>query len=236
MSLTAPVIHSELGEEHTLVRHFNNLSLYGNLTLLTSSAIIQRVLSLSDGGGASVTYFYFDFRDENKKHLRNLLSSLLFQFASPSIPCCEILSHVYSAHGRGTRQPGDEDLMKCLTDILYAMSNRPIYIIVDALDESPTTSNERSPRELVLTLVTHLVNLHLPNLHICMTSRPETDILICLEPFTSRRISLQDQTGHKKAISKYINSEVSVIANENGWRKGDKKLAMETLSEKANGM
>ena len=210
--------------------------MYGSLTLSTSSAIIQRILSLSDGGRASVAYFYFDFRDEKKKHLCNLLPSLLFQFASLSIPCCETISRVYSAHGKGTRQPGDEDLMKCLTGMLSTMSHHPIYIIVDALDESPDTSGVQSPRELVLTFITHLVNLHLPNLHLCVTSRPEMDILIRLEPFTSQRISLQDQTGHKKAITKYINSEVSVIADESGWWKGDKKLVIKSLSEKADGM
>jgi hypothetical protein len=235
LSLTAPAIHSGLREEHILVRRFNDLSLHGSLTLLTSSAIIQHILSLSDGGRASVAYFYFDFRDENKKHLHNLLPSLLFQFAS-SIPCCEILSRVYSTHGNGTRQPGDEAPMKCLTDMLFAMNHHPIYIIVDALDESPSTSSERSPRELVLTLIAHLFNLRLPNLHMCMTSRLEMDILFCLEPFASHRISLQDQTGHKKGIAKYINSEVGIIADENRWQKNDKKPVIETLSEKADGM
>ncbi|KAF8263784.1 hypothetical protein EI94DRAFT_556301 [Lactarius quietus] len=65
------------------------------------SAIIQRILSLSDGGGAFVAYFYFDFRDDNKKHRHNILPSLLVQFAAYSIPCCDIMSHVYAAHGKG---------------------------------------------------------------------------------------------------------------------------------------
>jgi hypothetical protein len=203
---------------------------------LTSSAIIQHIISLSDGGRTSVTYFYFDFRDEKKKHLHNLLSSLIFQFAAHSTPCCDIISRVYSAHGKGTQQPSDKVMIKCLTDMLSAMTQHPIYIIVDALDECPNTSGVPSPRARVLRIIKDLVNLRLPNVHICVTSRPEMDIRNRLEPLASRCISLHDQASHKDDIDKYIGSEVTVIANDNRWREDDKKLVIKTLSEKADGM
>ena len=164
------VIHSGLREEHPLVRHLYILSLRGSLTFSISSAIIQRILSLSENGKAFVTYFYFDFRDENKKHRHNLLSSSLVQFAAHSIPCCDIISQVYSSHGKGTQQHSDEVLVKCLTSVLSATGQHPIYIIVDPLAESPNTSDVRSPRERVLNHINYLVNLRLPNLHICATS------------------------------------------------------------------
>jgi hypothetical protein len=236
LSLIFPTVHSRFGEEHPLVCHFSNLSLSRSSTFSNSSAIIQRILSLSDGGRASVAYFYFDFRDDNKKHLHNLLPSLLVQFAAHSTPCCEIISRVYSAHRKGTQQPSDDVLIKCLANMLSAMTQHPIYIIIDALDECPNTFGVRSPRERVLSLIKDLVNLRLPNLHICATSRPEADIRIRLEPLTSLRISLHDQPGHKEDIAKYIRSEVNVIANDKRWREDDKKLVIETLSEKADGM
>ena len=236
MSLTVPAIHSRLGEEHPLVRRFFSLSIHGSLTFLTSSAIIQRILSLSDGGRAFVAYFYFDFRDENKKHRHNLLPSLLVQFAAHSIPCCDIISRIYSTHGRGTQQPSDEVLINCLTDVLSAITQHPIYIVVDALDECPDTSGVESPRERVLSLITDLVELHLPHLHICVTSRPEIDIRNRLEPLTSLCISLQDQTNHQEDIAKYIRSEVDFIAKAERWREDDKGLVIATLTEKADGM
>src|ERR1700691_429222 len=101
-SLIPPTIDSWLGEERPLVRPFYNLSfLHRSLMSLTSSAIIQHILSPSLGGRASVAYFYFDFRDVDKKHLHNILPSLLFQFAAHSSPCCDLLSRVYSAHKDG---------------------------------------------------------------------------------------------------------------------------------------
>ena len=60
---------------------------------------------------AFVAYFYFDFRDDNKKHRHNLLPSLLVQLAALSKTYSDIVSHVYSAHGKGTQQPSDKDLM-----------------------------------------------------------------------------------------------------------------------------
>jgi hypothetical protein len=52
----------------------------------------------------------------------------------------------------------------------------PVYLILDALDECPNTSDTPTPREKVLRLVEDLVDLQLPNLRICLTSRPEVDI------------------------------------------------------------
>jgi hypothetical protein len=236
-SLIPPTIDSWLGEEHPLVRHFYNLS-FLHLMFSTSSAIIQHILSLSLGGRASVAYFYFDFRDVDKKHLHNLLPSLLFQFAAHSSPCCDILSRVYSAHKDGTQRPSDKDLMKCLTNILRvsASPQHPMYIILDALDECPDTSGVRSPRDHVLELVVDLVDLHLRNLHICVTSRPETGIRDCLELLTSYNVSLHEQIGQKEDIAKYIVSEVDFIAKKKRWRQDDKELVIETLSEKSDGM
>ncbi|KAF8264691.1 hypothetical protein EI94DRAFT_1437299, partial [Lactarius quietus] len=61
-------------------------------------AIIQHIITLRDAGSASVAYFYFDFRDEDKKHGRGLLASLLIQLSSRSEPCLNTLSCLYSNH------------------------------------------------------------------------------------------------------------------------------------------
>jgi hypothetical protein len=48
----------------------------------------------------------------------------------------------------------------------------PIYLIVDALDQCPNNPGMPASREEVLDLVNTLVSLRIPNLHICVTSRP----------------------------------------------------------------
>jgi hypothetical protein len=114
----------------------------------------------------------------------------------------------------------------------------PIYLIMDALDECSNASGIPSPRDQVLQLVKELVDLHAPNLHICVTSRPEVDIRDVLEPLTSRRVSLHDQSGQKEDIVDYVRSIVYSNAEPimRRWRKEDKDLVIEMLSEQADGM
>jgi hypothetical protein len=208
------------------------------LMSLVSSAIIQHILTLRDAGSASVAYFYFDFRDDDKKHRRNLLPSLLIQLSAWSEPCLNILSHLYSTYKAGKEQPSEHTLEQCLKDMLMALSQsqHPTYIILDALDECPNTSGIPTPREQVLVLVKDLVGLGLPNLHICVTSRPEIDIWATLEPLASYHLSLQDQPGQKRDITEYVSAVVQSDTKMTSWREDDRKLVIETLSEKADGM
>ena len=187
-----------------------------------------------------MAYFYFDFRDANKQRLRDLVPSLLTQLSSCSGPCCDILSDLYSAHDEGKNQPSDSNLTKCLKQMLtlLATDQRLTYLIIDALDESPNTSGIPSPRERVLCLVKELVELRLPNLRIYITSRPEIDIRDVLEPLTSLRVSLHDQSGQKQDIEDYVKSVVYSNSEPimKRWRTEDKELVVEVLSERADGM
>jgi hypothetical protein len=112
----------------------------------------------------------------------------------------------------------------------------PIYLVLDALDECPNNSGLPTAREEVLDLVNDLVTLSLPKLHICVTSRPEIDIQTVLEPLTSLRVSLHNQTGQKEDILDYVSSVVHSDKKMGRWREDDRMLVIETLSERADGM
>jgi hypothetical protein len=186
-----------------------------------------------------MAYFYFDFRDVKKQGLRDLLPSLLIQLSASSVPRYNILSDLYLAHGEGTSQPSDNNLVECLKTMLTLPEYRPpTYLIIDALDESPNTSGMPSPRDMVLHLLKELVELRLPDLHICVTSRPEIDIRDVLEPLTSLRVSLHDQTGQKEDIVEYVKSVVYSNSEPimRRWRTEDKELVIAVLSERADGM
>jgi hypothetical protein len=185
-----------------------------------------------------MAYFYFDFRDVNKQTLGNLLPSLLIQLSARSDSCFEILSQLYAGHDDGVRKPSDRAMIDCLKEMLSLEVQGPTYIIMDALDECPVASTiPPSPREEVLELVEELVSLHLPNLHICATSRPEHDIQTALEPFIELRpVSLHDETGQQKDIANYVAFFVDSNRRMQRWRKEDKDLVIKTLSEKADGM
>ncbi len=185
---------------------------------------------------ASLAYFYFDFRDEDKQNVRNFVTSLLVQLSAHSNSCCDILSRVYSEHGNGAQQPSNGVLTSCLKKMLTVAAEHPVYIIVDALDECPDSSGMPTQREAVLDLVEVLVRQHLPNLHICVTSRPEIDIKTRLEPLASTAVSLHDESGQKKYISDYMSSVMYSDRKLQRLRDEDKKLAVELLSERADGM
>ena len=189
-------------------------------------------------GDASMAYFYFDFRDVNKQDLRNLVSSPLTQLSARSPPRCDILSDLYSAHDEGKNQPSDSILVECLKKMLTLPDQHPIYLIIDALDESSSTSGIPSPREMVLLFLKDLVNLSLPNLHICVTSRPEIDIRNVLKTLNPRQVSLHNQSGQKKDIANYVRSVVYSRSEQimRRWKTEDKELVIETLSERADGM
>ena len=185
-----------------------------------------------------MAYFYFDFRDLDKQHRRNLLPSLLIQLSSQSRTCCEIFSRLYYMHDNGSQRPGDGVMIQCLKDMLVLPHSQPIYIILDALDECPNWPGIPSPREQVLSLVKELVGLQLSRLHICVTSRPEFDIRATLTPLARHRVSLHDESGQKKDIVDYVNSVVYSDSETvmRRWLDNDKKMVVETLSEKADGM
>ena len=112
----------------------------------------------------------------------------------------------------------------------------PIYIIIDALDECPNLYETPSAREEVLELIEELVDLKLPNVHLCVASRPEVDIRVVLEPLTSLKISLHDEIGQKEDIVEYIKSVVRLDRSMRRWKEEDKQLVIDTLSDRAGGM
>jgi hypothetical protein len=207
-----------------------------DLTSPVSSSIIQDIMALRDSGGASMAYFYFDFRDVDQQKLRDLLRSIIIQLSARSDPRCDVLSRLYSDRDRGLEKPSDQAMIECLKEMLALEAQRPTYIIMDAVDECPITSSIPSPREEVLELVKDLVGLQFPNLRICVTSRPELDIQATLEPLASCPVSLHDESGQKQDIIGYVRSFVHSDRRMQRWRDEDKDLVIKTLSEKAGGM
>jgi hypothetical protein len=185
-----------------------------------------------------MAFFLFDFKDTGKQDARALLSSLIFQLSNQSDGFYDILLRFYSAHYHGMQQPSIGALTQCLEDMLRGSEGLPTYLIIDALDECPNTTGISSPRDQVLALVERLVELNLPNLRLCVTSRPESDIRTTLEPLTStsNSISLHNQSGQKMDIVDFVRSVVYSDKKMRRWREEDKQLVIQTLSDKVNGM
>ena len=187
-------------------------------------------------GRASLAMYYYDFRENRKKDLRGLLSSVLFQLCGQSDSYYNILSTFHSTHRDGTQSPSDNELMACLKDLLNIPGPLPVYLIVDGLDECPSTSFLSSPREEVLSLLEDLVEARFTNLRICVTSRPEADIKPVLEPLAFRSVSLHEESGQNLDIEDYIKWVVNTNRSMQRWTPEHKQLVIDTLIERAGGM
>jgi hypothetical protein len=203
--------------------------------VFVSSTIIEDIRAMRKTGLASLAFFYCDFREDRKMELRGLLSSFLVQLYHQSDSYFDILSKFYSEHGEGSLPPSDDALAGCLMDLLNLRGLAPVYLIVDALDECPKPSVVRSPRAEVLSLIKDLVKTQNPNLRMCVTSRLEVDIKDVLNPLIFRSVSLHDEGGQKRDIEDYIKSVINTRTSER-WNEEHRKLAIDVLREKSNGM
>ena len=191
---------------------------------------------MKKAGLASVVFFYFDFRDSSKQDVRGALSSLLAQLSAQSDAYCGVLERLYSEHDSGSKEPSEDMLKECLKSMLTLEHQGPMFIILDAIDECPNSTGTPSPRENVLGLVEWLSELRHSHLSVCVTSRPEADIEAALRPLSSHTVSLHGENGQKEDIVNYIKWFINSDAKTRKWRKEDKELVIEKLSERADGM
>ena len=219
---------------YVVLFHFSHPE--GNKIRRPRSSIIQDIRDMCASGLASVAFFYCDFREDQKKHRRGLLSSLLVQLCEQSDAYCTSLSRFYLTHDRGSQHPSDDELLQCLVQMLELPGQATAYIIIDALDECPMTTGLPSPREGVLELVKKLVELQIMNLRICVTSRPEADIEDILGPLAFRSVSLHGESGQVQDIAEYVKFVVNTDPRMRTWRKEDQELVIEVLTNKADGM
>jgi hypothetical protein len=204
--------------------------------MVVSSSIIQDIDTMRRVGLVSLAYYYCDVRHDKKRDLRGLVSSLLVQLCHQSDSYCEMVSKFYSEYAEGWHCPSDAALILCLKGILNLPGQTPVFLIVDALDECPTTSDMPPAREKVLMLMRQLMTSKYPNLRLCVTSRLRPDLSVVLEPLSFRSISLHDESGQKEDIASYIKSVVHTDPNMQTWRASDKELVINVLAHKVNGM
>jgi hypothetical protein len=123
-----------------------------------SSSIIENIEVMSKYGQASVVLFYCDCKEDQKRDLHGLVSSLLVQFCHQTNTYCNILSNFYMKHAKGSKHPSNDALVNCLKEILKILGQVPVYLVLDALDECQITSSMPPPCEKILELLRVLID------------------------------------------------------------------------------
>ncbi|KAH9055852.1 ankyrin repeat-containing domain protein [Lactarius deliciosus] len=169
---------------------------------------------------------------------KSILSSVIIRDIKPmSTSGSAFLAYFYFDFKDKVKQ----DSRALLSSLLVQLSDQsdmflPIYLILDALDECPYESGLPSPREKLLELLDELVKLRQPILRLCVTSRPEFDICIALEPLATQQVSLHKERGQLQDINNYVTDVVRSDRRMRRWRDEEKDMVIEKLTEKADGM
>ncbi|KAK4044313.1 putative ankyrin repeat protein [Parachaetomium inaequale] len=137
-------------------------------SVLSSTAIQHTYRHLRGVPKAGIAFFYFSFSDSSKQSVEAMLRALILQLSSQIQGDSQLLA-LYRRHREGT--PPYQGLITCLFQIVQQFSD--VYIVVDALDESP-----RGPyRDAVLQALAEMRTWSSgPKLHLLVTSRDEIDI------------------------------------------------------------
>lgn len=182
---------------------------------------------MGDSGLATV-----NFRELAMQETHGLLSSLLSQLCTQSDIFCDIPSSLHVTYDRGLAQPSENELAKCLRDMLKDQERAPVFIIVDALDECPIFQGSLTSRVQALDIVKEGT----PRIHFCMTIGTEIDIRHALDPLRPHSLSLHDQAGQLEDIAQHVKSVVISDVTMREWSKEVKKLAVDALAKNGGGM
>ena len=175
-----------------------------------------------------VAFFYCTFTDSKKQNIYNLICSCLLQLARglPEIPSS--LMHLYNQHQYA--QPSIESLKATLRSVLERSGQS--FLVIDALDECV---DENGSRTEILALLNELSHWALPEVHILVTSRKESDIDRALNSLTMLP-SICIQTQQQSDITLYIRSILATDSDLLKWTDEVKEEIAETLIRKAFGM
>jgi len=157
-----------------------------------------------------IAFFYFNFNDKSKQDLLAMLSSLLLQLSSQLKGRHEELAKLQARYSNGL------PTIPVLVDNLQYIIKRyqDVYIIVDAIDESP----KDSARGSVLEKLWEMRQWSLKELHLLVTSRDEPDIREELEPLPKEDILLKN-AGVDKDIANMISDRLKKDRKLKRWSK-----------------
>ena len=153
-------------------------------SVLCSTAIRYTYRHQRSNPRAGVAFFLFAFNDDSKQDTSAMLRALVLQLSSQLNDNHSHLSRLHASYRNAT--PPNQALFDCLRQLVRAFDD--VYILLDALDESPRDSHRRS----VLQTVTDLRTWREFGLHILVTSRDETDIRDELDAAQHEDISLEN--------------------------------------------
>ncbi|ETS85999.1 hypothetical protein PFICI_04024 [Pestalotiopsis fici W106-1] len=195
-------------------------------TVLCSTAIQHTLRHRRSAKDIGIAFFFFTFNDESKQDASAMLRALLFQLTSQLNDTPRALKELRDKYCPGT--PPEQALLDCLYKAVREF--REVYILVDALDESPRNKYRQS----VLECIQDIRAWSQPGVHLLATSRDEPDIRRRLEQAGCETLSLRN-TGVDKDIASFVSSHLRADPDLSEWQEFFDRIE-ETLIQKAQGV
>ncbi|KAH8688294.1 ankyrin repeat-containing domain protein, partial [Ilyonectria robusta] len=173
-----------------------------------------------------IAFFFFTFNDKSKQDASAMLRALVLQLSSQLDDNHTFLSRLHDSYRNAS--PPDLALMDCLHQLVRAFED--VYIVLDALDESPRDKH----REAMLQCLAELRAWSEPGLHLIVSSRDEVDIREELGALPEETIKMKNDSVNRD-IASFISEH---LRNNRRLRKWDEHHArIETaLTKRAQGV
>ena len=195
-------------------------------SVLCSTAIQSVLRHRRSDPRIGIAFFYFTFNDESKQDESAMLRALLLQLSTQLRDGHADLVRLYDSYKTGT--PSSRVLIEYLRLLIERFQH--VYIMLDALDESPRDG----ARGHVLDALETMRGWTLQGLHLFVTSRDERDIHEFFNLFTSQKVAMQNP-GIDQDIANFISGRLNTDRSLQKWRKHRDKI-QDALARRAKGV
>jgi len=201
-----------------------------------SSSIIKHLEDYYEGSPViAIAFFYFRFDDTETQSVDKMLCSLIKQICAQRPNTPESVKSLQKYKLKDHR-PDRKTLEDALIATIQNFNN--VYIVLDALDECPSSNGKRGE---LLKVLRQIHDQQSPNLHLICTSRRETDIERVLEYILSPTSEFNiDLTARKENVDRDIALHIDETFRSDetfcSWEAEWRDEARNALIEKADGM
>ncbi|KAJ6505881.1 ankyrin repeat-containing domain protein [Mycena vitilis] len=184
----------------------------------------RQIANMQAAPTLGIAYFYFDFRDEKKQPVINMLRSIIMQLSEQSPEPYSVLDEQFKSCRGGSIFPPYDDLLVMLNTILGQFTGT--YIVLDALDEC-------SEHDDLVQFISTLRGWGKP-VHLLVASQPRA-IFVESAAFDEASVVLLEPATTHADIFQFVNSKLKLDSKLKHVSKYAKDLTPKVV-EKSNGM
>lgn len=183
-------------------------------SILCSTVVKDLVDSAAEKSNMAVAYRYFDNADPQTQSIQGLIRLILRRISAKAMPVPGPVHDLARRHEAAGSTPGTAALIKTLKETVTALEE-DLYLVLDAIDEYQT-GNE-TVREEFLDFLVEMGDAKMHNLHILVTSVPETYIKDAFMRLQLPPASMDVETPVSVDVDAYLDTTIDKYATDKKW-------------------